>query len=59
MKIKVCGMKHNAPEVASLQPDYLGFIFWEPSPRFFEGAMPELLPEIKKVQLKQTLFDAR
>lgn len=49
MKLKVCGMKLNTLEVATLCPDYLGFIFWEPSKRFFEGKMPELPPTIKKV----------
>lgn len=49
MKIKVCGMKHNIPEVASLKPAYLGFIFWEGSPRYFEGLIPNLEAGIKKV----------
>lgn len=42
-------MNHNPTEVAQLQPDYLGFIFWEPSSRYFSGAMPELPNSIKKV----------
>ena len=33
MQLKVCGMKYNIQEVAALQPDYLGFIFYEKSPR--------------------------
>ncbi|WP_088342223.1 phosphoribosylanthranilate isomerase [Robiginitalea sediminis] len=41
MKLKVCGMKYNPAEVAALNPDYLGFIFWEPSPRHFDGPAPE------------------
>nr|WP_299175478.1 phosphoribosylanthranilate isomerase [uncultured Allomuricauda sp.] len=49
MKLKVCGMNHNPEEVAQLQPDYLGFIFWEPSSRYFEGEMPALPKSIKKV----------
>ena len=49
MKLKVCGMKLNTLEVAALDPDYLGFIFWEPSKRFFEGNIPELPTTIKKV----------
>ena len=49
MKLKVCGMKYNPEEVAQLQPDYLGFIFWEPSTRYFEGEIPELPKSIKKV----------
>lgn len=49
MKLKVCGMKYNPAEVAALQPDYLGFIFYEDSPRHFEGDIPELPEKIKKV----------
>jgi len=42
-------MNQNPVEVAQLQPDYLGFIIWEPSSRFFEGDMPQLPISIKKV----------
>lgn len=49
MKVKVCGMKHNIAGVAGLQPDYLGFIFWESSPRYFDGALPDLPPQVIKV----------
>jgi phosphoribosylanthranilate isomerase len=51
MKLKVCGMKYpeNMIEVAKLHPDYLGFIFYEKSARFFEGSIPELPKSIKKV----------
>lgn len=49
MKFKVCGMNQNPKEVAQLQPDYLGFIFWEPSTRYFDGDMPDLPKSIKKV----------
>ncbi len=49
MKLKICGMKYNTQEVAALRPDYLGFIFWEPSKRFFEGEIPKLSGNIKKV----------
>src|SRR6056297_3229410 len=49
MKLKICGMNHNPTEVAQLQPDYLGFIFWEPSSRFFSGEMPVFPSSIKKV----------
>ncbi|WP_244156273.1 phosphoribosylanthranilate isomerase [Maribacter ulvicola] len=42
-------MKLNMTEVAQLRPDYLGFIFWEPSSRFFEGKIPELPNSISKV----------
>ncbi|MEO9510781.1 MAG: phosphoribosylanthranilate isomerase [Flavobacteriaceae bacterium] len=49
MKLKVCGMNHNPKEVAHLQPDYLGFIFWEPSTRYFDGDIPDLPKSIKKI----------
>ena len=42
-------MNHNPTEVAALQPDYLGFIFWEPSSRYFSGDMPKLSSSTKKV----------
>lgn len=42
-------MNHNPEEVATLQPDYLGFIFWEPSSRYFSGEMPSVPSSIKKV----------
>nr|WP_321229990.1 phosphoribosylanthranilate isomerase [uncultured Psychroserpens sp.] len=50
MKLKICGMKYkdNTTEVAQLQPDYLGFIFYENSSRFFDGNIPELPKSIKK-----------
>ena len=39
----------NIEAVASLQPDYLGFIFHEESPRNFDGLIPELPKNIQKV----------
>jgi phosphoribosylanthranilate isomerase len=37
LKIKVCGMRdtHNIAELATLQPDYMGFIFYPKSKRYF------------------------
>ncbi len=50
LKIKICGMKNpkNIREAAALHPDYLGFIFYEKSPRNFQGEIPEIDPNIKK-----------
>ena len=50
MKLKVCGMKYieNIQQVAALQPDYLGFIFYEKSKRNFEGIIPAFPKSIKK-----------
>ncbi|MGB5692793.1 MAG: phosphoribosylanthranilate isomerase [Flavobacteriaceae bacterium] len=39
MKLKICGMKYNSDDVAELRPDYLGYIFWEPSRRYFDGSI--------------------
>ncbi|WGH75292.1 phosphoribosylanthranilate isomerase [Tenacibaculum tangerinum] len=51
MKLKVCGMKfiENIQQVAEVKPDYLGFIFYEKSPRNFEGIIPKLPNGVKKV----------
>jgi phosphoribosylanthranilate isomerase len=50
MKLKVCGMHHNTLEVASLKPDYLGFIFWEGSSRHYtKTGIPELPMGITRV----------
>ncbi|OCB78800.1 N-(5'-phosphoribosyl)anthranilate isomerase [Flavobacterium crassostreae] len=38
----------NILEIAALQPDYMGFIFWEKSARYFDGVLPELPKSIQK-----------
>lgn len=50
MKLKVCGMKkvYNIKSISDLNPDYMGFIFYERSKRNFEGIIPELPKSIKK-----------
>ncbi|REG99738.1 phosphoribosylanthranilate isomerase [Flavobacterium aquicola] len=50
MKLKICGMKYpdNMLEVGLLLPDYMGFIFWQKSARYFDGEMPDLPKSIKK-----------
>lgn len=50
MKLKICGMKYtdNILEVGSLLPDYMGFIFWEKSARYFDETLPILPKTIKK-----------
>ncbi|WP_113653645.1 phosphoribosylanthranilate isomerase [Pedobacter namyangjuensis] len=44
-KIKVCGMSQasNIANVAELQPDYLGFIFYDKSPRAISSVSAELI----------------
>lgn len=51
MKLKICGMKYpdNILEVSQLLPDYLGFIFYEKSSRYFDGEIPKIPKSIKKV----------
>ncbi|MEN3322653.1 phosphoribosylanthranilate isomerase [Mariniflexile soesokkakense] len=51
MRLKVCGMKYqdNIEQVAALQPDYLGFIFYNQSARSFDSKnMTDLPKSIKK-----------
>jgi phosphoribosylanthranilate isomerase len=54
ISLKICGMRHsqNILEVASLHPEYMGFIFYEKSPRYVGSAfsIPTGFPEtIKRV----------
>lgn len=51
MKLKVCGMQEteNIAALASLQPDYMGFIFWEPSKRYCTTVPTDIPRHIKKV----------
>ena len=54
IKLKICGIRdvNNIMDVASLKPDYLGFIFYSKSPRFVgvDFVVPLDLPnEIKRV----------
>ena len=47
-KLKVCGMKlaANIAAVATLRPDYLGFIFYDKSPRLISDVSAELIKYI-------------
>ena len=52
MKVKVCGMRNpqNLQELVSLSPDFIGFIFYEPSPRNVDQNFTPHFPEnIKKI----------
>ncbi|MFN8345051.1 MAG: phosphoribosylanthranilate isomerase [Spirosomataceae bacterium] len=56
MKIKVCGMrdKANLAELIELKPDFIGFIFYNKSPRYAEEILDEefvrsIAKPIKKV----------
>ncbi len=50
MKLKICGMKFakNIEQVANLEPDYLGFIFYKKSKRNIEGTIPKISDSITK-----------
>ncbi len=51
MKLKICGMKYpeNILEASTMLPDYMGFVFWKPSSRFFDNTLPTLPKSIKKI----------
>jgi phosphoribosylanthranilate isomerase len=54
LKLKVCGMRdvENIQQVSSVQPDYMGFIFYPKSPRYVgkDFAIPNDFPKsIKRV----------
>ncbi len=42
-------MKYNPNEVSELRPDYLGYIFWEPSKRYFDRSISDNLSGPKRV----------
>lgn len=52
IKLKICGMKYpeNIQEISELNPDYLGFIFWDKSSRKMNfETIPTIPSNIKKV----------
>jgi len=58
MKIKVCGLKvdENIEAVAALNPDYIGFIFYRPSPRFVDDLHHQILKQIPASIYKTAVF---
>ena len=52
MRVKVCGLKdpENIAQVLECNPDYLGFIFYENSPRFVAGLNADLIKKISSVK---------
>lgn len=54
-QLKICGMLHpeNIREVAALQPDYLGFIFFKGSKRYAGEVLPETLAALPE-NIKRT-----
>ncbi len=51
LRIKVCGMREpgNVREVARLPLDYMGFIFYDRSPRFCGGISPDVLAGVAEM----------
>lgn len=54
LRLKICGLRDNIDEVVTLDPDYAGFIFYGPSPRYVgEGLVADQLrnlpASVKKV----------
>ena len=59
MRIKVCGMRdaHNIEQLLELQPDYMGFIFYEKSARNVADELDEaLLKSFPKTTKKVGVF---
>lgn len=59
MKLKVCGMREpeNIRALAELKPDFMGFIFYPPSPRFAEEMLdPMTVKRLPKSTSKVGVF---
>jgi len=58
IKLKVCGMKEpqNILDVAALNPDYMGFIFYERSKRFIGALNPMELSQLPENIAKVGVF---
>jgi phosphoribosylanthranilate isomerase len=58
MKIKVCGLRdpENIKAITALAPDYVGFIFYNGSPRFVDELAVEVLDAIPPTVNKTAVF---
>ena len=57
MKWKICGNRENIAEVAALKPDFMGFIYWEPSSRALQKSLvDQVIP--KSIQKVGVFVDA-
>ncbi len=58
MKVKVCGLrdKENIQAVAGLNPDYMGFICYEPSPRYIYELAVDVLADLPATVYKTAVF---
>jgi phosphoribosylanthranilate isomerase len=58
MKIKVCGLRDrdNIQAVAALAPDYMGFICYEPSPRYVKDVPMDVFADLPSSIYKTAVF---
>lgn len=58
MKIKVCGLRDrdNIQAIAALEPDYMGFICYEPSPRYVKHISEDILADLPSSTYKTAVF---
>src|ERR1700749_2663054 len=58
MKIKVCGLKYpeNIQSVAGLTPDYMGFIFYDKTPRYAGGILEDAIKSLPQIVIKTGVF---
>ncbi len=58
MKIKICGLRDtdNIQAVAALKPDYMGFICYEPSPRYIKDISTDVLAHLPANVYKTAVF---
>ncbi|WP_185868668.1 phosphoribosylanthranilate isomerase [Blattabacterium cuenoti] len=54
LKIKICGLKYNINKISHLYPDFIGFIFYDQSPRFVGKSFS--VPNIPKNIFKTGVF---
>jgi len=58
MKIKVCGLRDpdNIKAITALEPDYMGFIFYDRTPRFVGDIDVKILNDIPSTIIKTAVF---
>ncbi len=58
MKIKICGLKYadNLLNISALDPDFIGFIFYEKSPRYVEEFDSKIIQQISTQVKKVGVF---
>ena len=57
VKVKICGIKSKEAVIASHKADYLGFVFYQKSPRFVNAELAKNLSKISRpYQKKVGLF---